>query len=378
MNLDDLPDVEFAQKDIETILNDMISDFEEAYLQQTGEEITLYPGDKIRIFLYSQALREFQLREIIDFSAKQNLLKYASGDYLDNLGTPFVERLQAQYAIVTEKFTLSAPQPTIQTIPAGTRVTSGNNIYFATTEDIEIPSGSTDITVAMKCTTSGTSGNNLTPGQINILSDPLPWIASVTNASTSQGGVDLESDDDFRDRIRQAPESFSVAGPEGAYIFFAKEYNSSVSDVKVTSPSAGEVDIRILLQNGVIPDSIFLQGINDFLSDKTRRPLTDHVTVSAPDIVNYDIGLTYYILASDATSEDTIKANVLKAVQDYVVWQKGKIGRDINPSELISQIISAGAKRVNVTTPVYTAISDTQVAVASASISVTYGGLESD
>jgi len=46
MDLTNLPDVTFAQKDIETILNDMITGYENAYYEETGEKITLYPGDK--------------------------------------------------------------------------------------------------------------------------------------------------------------------------------------------------------------------------------------------------------------------------------------------------------------------------------------------
>lgn len=380
MDLSNLPDVEFATKDVNSILNDMISGYENAYLQQTGESITLYPGDKIRIWLYSQALREFQLRQLIDFSAKQNLLKYASNGYLDNLGAfQDVERLEPSYATVPETFTLSAPQPIIQTIPKGTRVgSSTSSIYFATTSDIEVVAGSTDIAVTLQCTTSGAAGNNFTPGQLNVLIDPLPWIANVINTDISQGGADTESDDALRDRINQSPEGYSVAGPSGAYEYFAKQYNQSVIDVKASSSSPGTVDIRALLQNGTIPEPTFLSGLNDYLSDKSRRPLTDNVTVNAPDVVNYDINLTYYILSDNSTASASIQANVAQAVQDFITWQQSKISRDINPSELISRIIAAGAKRVDVSSPVYTALTDTQVAIASTNVNVVYGGLEDD
>lgn len=378
LDLNNLPDVEFASKDINTILNDMISGYETAYLAQTGQSKTLYSGDPIRIWLYSQALREFQLRQLIDSSAKQNLLKYATGDYLDNKGAPWVERLAATKATVTEKFTLSAPQTSIVTIPSGTRVNPGNDIYFQTTADINIPIGMTEISATLECSTAGTAGNDFTPGQINILVDPLPWITSVTNTDTSKGGTDIEDDESFRDRIRLAPESFSVAGPSGAYEFFAKQYSSSISDIRVSSPSAGAVDIRVLLENGGIPDSTFLTALKDYLSDKTKRPLTDNVTVNAPTVVNYDITLTYYILSDNSATAATIQTNVSQAVQDYILWQKSKIGRDINVDELTARIKSAGAKRAIITSPVYTALTDIQVAIASANVTATYGGLEDD
>lgn len=379
MNLANLPDVTFAQKDAETILNDMITGYQNAYYEQTGEQITLYPGDKIRIFLYSQALREFQLRQLIDFSAKQNLLKYSSGDYLDNLGAfSYTERSKASYATVSEKFNLSKPQSIIQTIPKGTRASTSSGIYFEITEDIEVPAGYTSITAVLKCTKSGVIGNGFVPGQINILVDPLPWIESITNIDTSQGGSDIEDDDSFRENIHEAPEGYSVAGPEGAYKYFAKKYNQSIIDVRVDSSNPGTVDIRILLTNGEIPTLTFLQGLSDYLSDKTRRPLTDHVIVSAPDIVNYDITLTYYISDDNSDTATTIKSNVDKAVQDYILWQKSKIGRSINVDELLTRIKNAGAKRSVIVSPTYTALTNNQIAIASANVTVTYGGIEDD
>lgn len=377
IDLNNLPDVEFASKDIDTILNDMISGYEQAYFKQTGTQKTLYPGDPIRIWLYSQALREFQLRQLIDSSSKQNLLKYATGAYLDNKGAPWVERLKATKATVTEKFTLSAPQAAIVTIPSGTRVSPGNNIYFQTTKDIDVPINTTEIIGTFECITAGTTGNGYTPGQINILVDPLPWISNVTNTDTSQGGTNIEDDDNFRERIRLAPESFSVAGPSGAYEFFARQYSTSISDVHVLSPSAGAVDVRVLLENGGIPDSAFLCALQNYLSDNNRRPLTDNLSANAPTVANYDIALTYYIHMDDSAVTATIQANVNKAIQEYIIWQKSKIGRSINPSELILRIMAAGAKRVELTKPTYMAVTDTQVAVANSPV-ITYGGLEDD
>ncbi len=381
MDLNSLPDVTFAQKDVETILNDMITGYENAYYEKTGEEITLYSGDPIRIFLYSQALREFQLRQAIDFSAKQNLLKYAVDDYLDNLGafqnTP---RLGVEYATVTEQFNLSVATTTNQTIPKGTRVTSNvsNGVYFVVMEDISVPIGSTSVKATLQCTTAGTVGNDFIPGQLNILSDPLPWVSSVVNLDTSQGGTDKEDNDSYRERIYEAPEGFSVAGPEGAYIYFAKKYSSNISDIKPTSPSPGVVDIIVLLQGGEIPTDTFIQGLKDYLSDKNLRPLTDNLQISAPEVVSFDITLTYYISSDDSDLAETIKANVEQAVQDYITWQKSKIGRDINDDELKVRIKNAGAKRSVITSPTYTTLADNQIAIVSSDITVTYGGLEDD
>lgn len=371
-----LPEVNFVDKNIEDLLADMVAEYEQAYYETTGVQKKLYPGDPIRIWIYTQALRIYTAYQLIDFAAKQNLLKYAEGSYLDNLGARVgVTRLPASAAVCTVRFTLSAVQTSVVSIPAGTRVSPGGNIYFETIEYTEIAAGATYVDTIVRCTELGTVGNGYIAGQINILVDPIPFIAGVVNLDTSQGGSDIESDDSLRERIFLKPESFSVAGPKDAYVFFAKEFNQSILDVSVSSPGPGEVDVRFILQNGEIPDSTLISSLEEYLSDDTRRPLTDHVTVNAPTQVSYDINITYYIRTSDSTFASTIQQAVNNAVSEYVVWQKSKIGRSINPSELVRKVMQAGAKRVEVTSPVYTDLNDTQVAVEG-SISVTYGGLE--
>jgi phage-related baseplate assembly protein len=373
-----LPEINFVDKSVEELLADMVTEYEQAYFETTGEKKTLAPGDPVRIWIYTQALRIYSAYQLIDFSAKQNLLKYAEGEYLDNLGARVgVTRLPAAAAICTVRFTLSVPQASIVAIPEGTSVTPGGNVFFETMEYVEIPAGDPHIDIVVRCTEPGTIGNGYTVGQINTLVNPISYIASVSNVDISQGGSDVEADDSLRERIFLKPESFSVAGPKDAYVFFAKEYSPSIADVAVSSPSAGAVDIRFVLQDGELPDATLISELQSYLSEDNRRPLTDNVTVQAPTQVSYSIALTYYIGNQDAAFSSSIQTAVNAAVQEYVTWQKSKIGRDINPSELLSRIMQAGAKRAVITAPIFTSLTSTQVATEG-TIAVTYGGLEDD
>ena len=130
------------------------------------------------------------------------------------------------------------------------------------------------------------------------------------------------------------------------------------------------------LSGGGIPTSEDLSAMSEYLSADTIRPLTDNVTVSAPVQDSYSITLTYYIRKSDSANASAIQAAVNEAVDAYQLWQS-RIGRDINPSDLICRIMQAGARRVAVTAPVYTQVSDGHIAKCS-STEVTYGGLEDD
>lgn len=374
----DLPEISFIEGiDIETLLADNISSFEDAYLEQTGEQKILAPGDPIRIWIYTMTLIIYQLYQNQDFTGKMNLLKYSQGAYLDNLASRNgVTRLSASKSVTTLQFTLSAIQATPVTIPIGTRATPGNNIFFETTETFEITAGDLIGSVLAQSTVSGTESNGFTSGQINVIVDPIQFVQSVTNTDTSQGGADIESDDSLRERVFTAPESFSVAGPSGAYEFWVKSVSSTILDVYVSSPSAGEVDIRFILSNGELPDAGLIASVESALGDDVR-PLTDSVTVQAPTTVNYDIDITYYISNDNANNVSTIQSAVTQAVSDFEIWQKSKIGRDVNPDELVKRLLDAGAKRVSITNPSFTTILATELAILNTK-SVTYGGLESN
>ena len=63
------------------------------------------------------------------------------------------------------------------------------------------------------------------------------------------------------------------------------------------------------------------------------------------------------------------------AVQAWIAWQRSKLGRDLNPSELNHRIIAAGAKRVEIISPAFRTIKYKELAIPS-SQTLTFGGLE--
>ena len=172
-------------------------------------------------------------------------------------------------------------------------------------------------------------------------------------------------------------DSYSVAGPEGAYEYFAKLVDPTISNVVVDSSVAGVVDVRFVCDGGVIPGETLIQRVTDYLTDKSIRPLTDNVIVQAPDTQSYDISFTYYIPKSMKSAVSSIQADVETAVAVYNIWQTEKIGRDINPSYLIQKVMEAGAKRVDVTSPAFTVIDKHTIAKAG-TVTITYGGVEDD
>ena len=374
-----MSDINFVTVDSKQIENDLISGFEET----TGE--VFYPGDERRQFLLNMLPVILAVYNKINDSARQNLLRYARGEILDAIGelrdTP---RLAAQKAKVTLHFILSVARDVDTPIPVGTRGTPDGTLNFVTLQDAVVPAGLLSVDVVAEAAETGAKYNGFTPGQIKTMVDPIPYVSQMTNTDTSAGGADIEADDDgvnvwsgYRERIREAPAKVSTAGHVDGYIYWAKTASQDIADVSVTSPETGKVKITVLMAGGEIPTHPVLDAVLAACSDKKRRPLTDYVMAAAPGTVAYDITLTYYISTDRATDETNIKALITGndgAVAQYTAWQCGKLGRAINPDYLKQLMLNAGAFRVDITAPVYTAVDDDQVA-STGVVTVNYGGL---
>lgn len=377
--LDDFPDISFIDNyTLSRLESEMLQWFLEKRAEVTGETITLGEADDRRLLLKAAAYYLYQGYEMVDNAGKMNMYKYATGDFLENLGAAKqISRLEAAGATTTLRFSLNAARDSATGIPAGSRVTAGDGVYFATNEYVEIPSGALYVDVRATCTTTGVNGNNYAIGEISHMVDIVPFIDEVTNITAPEGGREIEGDDELRQRMYLAPDGYTDAGSKGGYEYFTREFDPAISDVKAVSPSPRVVEIRVLLEDGAIPGAEFLSALAEYMEEQDIRKLTDQLSVLAPTTVSYDLQFTYWINESDRSRAETIQANVEAAYQDYIVWQRSKIGVDINPDELVQRVKAAGAKRVSIVSPVYTAVNNSSVAVCG-NVNVMYGGLEDD
>lgn len=375
-----LPDISFVN-DItyEQILNEMIADYESKYQEITGRKVTLRPGDKEHIHLRIEAGQYYQMYQTLDNAAKMNLLKYSKGNFLRHLGAfkkTFIQEPKA--AVVTARFTLSEVRKDVIYIPQGTRITAGDGVYFTTDDYAEVKAGDSFVDVDCTCETVGTVGNEYIVGQIEIIVDPVPYVASVANVTKSDGGSGEESEESFRERIFLAPSSYSVAGPADAYEYWVKQYNSAaIEDVRIYDPEDAVVDIRVLLKGGDLPTEAFCSDVFNYLRDNPIIPLTDNVTVKPPNVVKYNLKATYYIDRSNMNNIAAIQESIGQAKETFLNWQKTKIGRDINPDALKEFVRAAGGKRVVIESPEFTVISETSIAMEE-NVEFIYGGIEDD
>lgn len=376
---DNIPDISFIDNITpEELTEIMINSFTEKYEEVTGKPITLKSNDPTRLLLQALTLPIYQSLQKIDYAGKNNLLKYAEGDYLDNIAVfKGLKRAEATPSTVDVEFVLSEARAEIITIPAGTNVTTGNyDVYWETDIDTVIPAGETRTVVTMTCTEPGALSNGYEVGSINELVNTIPYIDTVNNITVSAGGEDIENDESLRERIYLAPSSYSSAGSKNAYIYHIKTFNSAITDVVVTTPVAepGVVDV-VYMKGSTIPTEEEIAELQNYLMSCDEKPLTDYVRVSAPSTQLINVDVRYFINADDKAKESEIKANIEKAIDEYIAYQTSKIGLRINPNLLTQMAMNAGASRIIINEPNSFPVSDKTIAVLGTK-NVEYGGME--
>lgn len=373
-------DYEFISANTEAIESEVSA----MYTALTGREARASSPEMLFIKWISSVLVQSYTR--INIAGNQNIPSRATGDNLDALGELYFDKTRpsAQAATVNMRFTISQAQSSVVVIPQGTRVAvSGGSVVFATEADAHIPIGETTAEVRCKCEETGTVGNGIPAGSIITCVDPFPYYSTCVNLDESGGGADAATDDEYYDLMVASEDAYSCAGARGAYEYWAKSVSTEIGDVRVNSPSAGQVNIYVLMKDGSPAGAEIKAAVLAACNEDEARPLTDYVVVDDPDEVTFDVNLTYYISRSSTTSAAEIQTAVNNAVDDYIKWQTAKIGRDLNPSKLIQMVVAAGAKRVVVTYPVYTHLEDgsnnsTPELAVLGSKTVTNGGYEDD
>lgn len=216
-----------------------------------------------------------------------------------------------------------------------------------------------------------------------------------------------EEDEDFRRRMVLAPEGYSVAGPEGAYVFHAVSAHSDVLDASAYSPSPdsireviegvlashnapnelktamaaaldqaawpGQVNVSVLARaaDGLASEAL-CQIVQNYLSAEARRPLTDYVIVSPAEIVPYAIDAKLWTFAGPDSS--VVLAEAQRKIDAYTATSR-RLGRDITRSGIYAALHVEGVQNVALASPETDIICQRHQAPVCTSVSLTYGGI---
>jgi phage-related baseplate assembly protein len=205
--------------------------------------------------------------------------------------------------------------------------------------------------------------------QLGVLMD-VPRL--VVAPATATAAAVMELDSAYRQRIQLAPHSFSVAGPELAYVFHARSAHGDVADATAVSPTPGVVVVTVLAKSGNgVPSEAVLQAVRDRLADV--RPLTDQVIVQAVELIDYAIAAQLFVYSGpDATLIENTAEDSLTAF----LAASRKIGRDVARSAHIAALHVSNVQRVALPSPAADiAISMSQIANP-VSVEITIAGTE--
>lgn len=372
-----MSELHFIDIDPAVIYNQIMGILEE----NVGE--ALYPGDERLIYGEALVAVAVAIFNSVDDRCRQRLIRYSRGPVLDALGERLkTPRLTPNKAKTTMRFTATQPAIHNNIIPAGTRVTADSELFFCVESTVILPAGESFVDIKVLAQEGGSKYNGYAANTITTLVDQLPFIKTVSNVDTSNGGDDgepytTEGDDRYRERILLAPETLSAAGTEGRYEYYALSADPSIIDVKVISPEPGKVTLVPLLADGEIPDQEMLNKVLAVVGSREVRAFTDYVAVEAPTVETYDIEIKYFTTNKDQSAVVEMVEGNGGAIDKYIAWQSCGLGREINPDKLRSLILAPnwqegliGASRVDIIKPTFKEISETAVAKFSGSLIV--------
>jgi len=299
-------------------------------------------GDDIMIVLQDFSYREMLLREFINEQVRGNFVMTAEGAKLDHLAMTLygLERLKGAKPTTTATFTLSRALPYDVTIPKGYELLEDGGIYRAhTTEEAVIHSGKTSVTATVELDAFVSSSK----ARCEIPVEQIPYLSVHQNGDFANGG-DMESDEEFRERIRVSLSRTSTAGSRNAYIGYTYAADERISDVSAYRTAPGEVKVVYWADQ---MDGVMQQRVERTLNAEDVRPLTDHLTIQPATIKTVDVTATLIIpKGSDAAK---LTAAAREAVEG--LFANPQIGRDVVTSRVIAALASVGVDDVTLAAP---------------------------
>lgn len=302
--------------------------------QAVGEP--LFPFDERRIFIEAILAVILPVSNAIQDAARQVMLRFAKGEVLDALGERLgVTRLAGIASVCTFRFSLDAPRKYAIVIPKWTHARGDDEVYFATDRDAIIEAGETSVDVEATCTAPGSLGNGYPADSITTMVEQIAYVNKVTNLDETHGGDDGETYDDegderFRERIRLAPESLSVAGPREAYEYWAKTADAGISDVKAIS-----VDEEFERELEVIDGKCFMGGDLLIPEGTTVNGQSDGFTVT------FDHSLMTIELQEPLSQEETVTVRTRHKMDGRVRIVPLMEGGEIPGEDVLQRVLDA-------------------------------------
>jgi len=292
---------------------------------------------------------EFTLNETI----KLIFVQWAYGDWLDLHGEK-VSCFRKAANRASGKLAVTGKAGTV--IPSGCQFATAANltasVIFETIgtcvlEGTPDRSGNVTNEVDIRAVEGGLTGN-VAADTVKLMVKPLTGVSCLTNPENITGGVEVETDDEYRRRVLDAMRSgTSMTGCNADYVRWGKEVaavGQVIVDPEWNDPAlpaqfhyidqygnekcAGAVRLIVIDSNGApanqqILDAVYLHIAGTGERDPARlMPAGAHLTVTAPEGLSVDIRAS--ILIGDRENIGTIEKRFRENLAEY--WLE--IGRE--------------------------------------------------
>jgi len=128
--------------------------------------------------------------------------------------------------------------------------------------------------------------------------------------------LDNEECEDYLARIVAAPEGYTNAGSEQAYLFFARSADANVQDVSFHSPEPLLVSLTVLTKDKSVASSELLNIVEDAVNPEDVRAQGDIVTTQAAELLTYEINAVLRI-PDNSPDKGVVVDAVRTALQEY-------------------------------------------------------------
>ena len=157
-----------------------------------------------------------------------------------------------------------------------------------------------------------------------------------------------EDDEALILRALMAWDGLSVAGPTGAYEYFALSADGKVADAKGSSPAPAEALVTILSTEGNgSADAALITKVTQALSQEDRRPVADRLTVQSAGIINYTITAKLHI-DSQGAEVDVILQAAREQLAAFINPRR-RIGVEVPRSAIDAALHVQGVRKVELT-----------------------------
>ncbi|MGU5630169.1 baseplate J/gp47 family protein [Aeromonas caviae] len=155
-----------------------------------------------------------------------------------------------------------------------------------------------------------------------------------------------EDDEALILRALMAWDGLSVAGPTGAYEYFALSADGKVADAKGSSPAPAQALVTILSTEGNgTADATLVAKVTAALNGENVRPVADRLTVQSAGIINYTITAQLHIDSQGAEADV-----ILQAARDSLaafINPRRRIGVEVPRSAIDAALHVQGVRKVS-------------------------------